>query len=51
MIEPRGSRMDLWTMRERACIGHCFSYENYEPSSRQFRVARAEGAGGGFIRR
>lgn len=23
---------------ERACIGHCFSYSNYEPSSGQFRV-------------
>ena len=23
---------------ERACIGHCFSYSNYEPSSLQFRI-------------
>jgi hypothetical protein len=23
---------------DRACIGHCFTYSNYEPSSRQFRV-------------
>jgi hypothetical protein len=23
---------------ERACIGHCFSYANYEPSSGEFRV-------------
>jgi len=23
---------------DRACIGHCFSYSNYEPSSGQFRV-------------
>jgi hypothetical protein len=23
---------------ERACIGHCFSYANYEPSSMEFRV-------------
>jgi hypothetical protein len=23
---------------DRACIGHCFSYSNYEPSCRQFRV-------------
>jgi len=23
---------------ERACIGHCFSYSNYEPSSEQFRI-------------
>jgi hypothetical protein len=30
-------------MVDRACIGHCFSYSNYEPSSGQFRVrAQAE---------
>lgn len=23
---------------DRACIGHCYSYANYEPSSRQFRI-------------
>jgi hypothetical protein len=23
---------------DRACIGHCFTYGNYEPSSKQFRV-------------
>jgi hypothetical protein len=28
---------------DRACIGHCFSYGNYEPASRQFRV-RVSGA-------
>jgi hypothetical protein len=28
---------------DRACIGHCFNYANYEPASGQFRVrARAE---------
>ena len=30
---------------DRACIGHCFSYANYEPSSRQFRI-RAHPANG-----
>jgi len=25
-------------MIDRACIGHCFSYGNYEPSSAAFRV-------------
>jgi len=25
-------------MVDRACIGHCFAYGNYEPSSEQFRV-------------
>jgi hypothetical protein len=23
---------------DRACIDHCFSYEDYEPASRQFRI-------------
>jgi hypothetical protein len=23
---------------DRACIGHCFLYSNYEPSTRQFRI-------------
>ena len=28
---------------DRACIGHCYSYANYEPSTAQFRVrANAE---------
>jgi hypothetical protein len=27
---------------ERACVGRCFVYSNYEPSSRQFRVRVAE---------
>jgi hypothetical protein len=30
---------------DRACIGRCFSYSNYEPPSKQFRVrVRAEGS-------
>jgi len=29
---------------ERACIGHCFSYANYEPASGQFRVRVREGS-------
>jgi hypothetical protein len=28
---------------DRACIGHCFSYANYEPSSLQFRVRALAG--------
>jgi putative effector of murein hydrolase LrgA (UPF0299 family) len=28
---------------ERACIGHCFSFANYEPSSLQFRVRALPG--------
>ena len=30
---------------DRACIGHCFSYANYEPSSRQFRIRALPGNG------
>ncbi len=33
----------LGHMIDRACIGHCFSYANYEPSTAQFRV-RVSGA-------
>jgi len=47
---PRGQRVIKKTIRlpynrininhivDRACIGQCFSYDNYEPSSGQFRV-------------
>jgi hypothetical protein len=29
---------------DRACIGHCFLFSNYEPSTRQFRVRVQEGS-------
>lgn len=29
---------------DRACIGHCFSYANYEPSSAQFRLRSRPGS-------
>ena len=29
---------------DRACIGKCFSYENYEPSSSEFRVRARQGS-------
>jgi hypothetical protein len=47
---PQGSRvvssLHDWTSRsllwghalDRACIGHCYSYQNYEPGSLQFRI-------------
>jgi hypothetical protein len=36
---PPGSRVSfIGHIADRACIGHCFSYANYEPSSDQFRV-------------
>jgi len=42
---PAESRMEFVDhAAERACIGHCFSYANYEPSSRQFRVRVLEGS-------
>jgi len=42
---PEGSRMEFaGHAAERACIEHCFSYANYEPSSRQFRVRVREGS-------
>ena|SRR5690242_9272455 len=36
---PPGSRLTfVHHSVERACIGHCFSYENYEPPSKEFRI-------------
>jgi hypothetical protein len=36
---PEGSRINFIGHEvDRACIGHCFSYVNYEPSSGQFRL-------------
>jgi hypothetical protein len=38
-IEPAdGSRIFTFHIVDRACIGHCFSFGNYEPGSGQFRV-------------
>jgi hypothetical protein len=34
----QGSRLLTHHLVDRACVGHCFSYGNYEPSSGQFRV-------------
>jgi hypothetical protein len=31
-------------MIDRACIGKCFSYANYEPSTRQFRIRARPGS-------
>jgi hypothetical protein len=36
-------RVDPLThVMDRACVGRCFSYANYEPSTRQFRIRAAE---------
>jgi hypothetical protein len=49
-IVPVVSAPDDWRVQfighsaERACVGHCFSYSNYEPSSGQFRVRARPGS-------
>jgi hypothetical protein len=37
------SRILVQHIADRACIGHCFSYGNYEPASAQFRVRATPG--------
>ena len=42
---PPGSRIAfVGHAVERACIGHCFSYANYEPASGEFRVRVQKGS-------
>jgi hypothetical protein len=42
---PAGWRVPfVYHSIERTCIGHCFSYGNYEPSSLQFRVRAMSGS-------
>jgi hypothetical protein len=38
IFAPPGSRIIFLHIPDRACIGHCFLFSNYEPSTRQFRV-------------
>jgi hypothetical protein len=38
ILPPAGTRVLLQHIVDRACIGHCFSYGNYEPSTGLFRV-------------
>jgi hypothetical protein len=38
ILAEDGSRFIVQHMLDRACIGHCFSYGNYEPPSEAFRV-------------
>jgi hypothetical protein len=38
-----GWRILMQHIADRACIGHCFSYGNYEPGSAVFRVRASEG--------
>jgi hypothetical protein len=37
------SRVFIMHIIDRACIGHAFSYNNYEPSTQQFRVRASAG--------
>ncbi|HVH73203.1 MAG TPA: hypothetical protein VNB49_19120 [Candidatus Dormibacteraeota bacterium] len=42
---PKDSRIQFIDHAvERACVGHCFSYANYEPASAEFRVRVREGS-------
>jgi hypothetical protein len=43
ILRPRGSRVLIQHILDRACIGHCFSYGNYEPGSALFRVRARPG--------
>ena len=38
IFAPADSRIIYLHIPDRACIGHCFLFSNYEPSTRQFRV-------------
>ena len=38
-----GSRVLIQHIVDRACIGHCFSFGNYEPATQQFRVRAQPG--------
>jgi len=40
---PPDSRILIQHMIDRACVGHCFSYGNYEPSSNVFHVRAIPG--------
>ena len=43
---PPSARVNgLLHVIDRACIGHCFSYADYEPPSRQFRIRAGKGNG------
>jgi hypothetical protein len=45
LVAPRGWRVPFINhIVDHACIGHCFSYSNYEPSSGQFRIHARPGS-------
>jgi hypothetical protein len=40
---PPDSRVLIQHLLDRACIGHCFSYGNYEPTTGMFRIRAQQG--------
>lgn len=45
IVSPEDSRIEfMGHLVDRACIGHCFTFSNYEPSSGQFRVRVGKGS-------
>jgi hypothetical protein len=43
ILPPADSHIMIQHMIDRACVGHCFSYGNYEPGSGVFRVRATPG--------
>jgi hypothetical protein len=43
ILPPSGSRVSIQHIVDRACIGRCYSYGNYEPSAALFRVRALPG--------
>jgi len=43
ILPPPDSRVMIQHILDRACIGHCFDYGNYEPSAQVFRVRATDG--------
>jgi hypothetical protein len=44
IFAPNDYRIIFLHIPDRACIGHCFLFSNYEPSTRQFRVRVQQGS-------
>ena len=44
IFAPNDYRTIYLHIPDRACIGHCFLFSNYEPSTRQFRVRVQQGS-------
>lgn len=44
VFEPPDYRMVTLHVVDRACIGHCFLFSNYEPATKQFRLRVSEGS-------